>query len=169
MARQELIRPRPDWNLKGPAVPSWFRRALKRIDPNWVLQFIPPKEYEHDEGVNPDIYPHGVWDICYRLPRTRFLHPRVVFSLADPKGNFSSPSPRTLRLLRQAKLFHRRGQSKRLEETLDRALVEANAARCQRSENRLREALAKYCSVRFGRQFTNRVYLRNDAPRETSQ
>ena len=53
---------RPEWNRLGPHVKPSFRASLKDIDPLLELQFTPPKTVD-PRGVNPEIYPFGIWDI----------------------------------------------------------------------------------------------------------
>ena len=68
--------------MPGPQVPAFFRRAIRRINPKWVLVFRPPA-VSGRKGVDARIYPQGVWDICTRLPRSQALHPQVTLSLCD--------------------------------------------------------------------------------------
>lgn len=158
-----LLRPDPAWNRLGPPIPLWFRRQLARIDPGLVLQYIPPRTGRWPRGVNRDVYPWGVWDVCKRLPRTGLLHPRAVWSLADEQGWYSPPGPDTIKLIRMAYSLHRRGQMDKLERVFEDSLIAINRAREEKSVARMRDAMLKHCSARFDRQWDNRVYFRRDA------
>lgn len=161
--RRSVYHPRPEWNRLGPTVPLWFRQAIKRIDPDLTLQFIPPTTVDC-RGVSSDIYPNGIWDVCKRLPRSGFLHPHTVVSLSDSRGRFCQPTPRLVKLLRIAYAFKRRGEIHRMETMVDRSLDEIKKARSAKSMTKLRRAIAEYMSVVGTRQWTNRVYLREGPP-----
>jgi len=163
MAGSLLVR-RPDWNRRGPHVPVWFLRRLRRLDPRLVLQFTPPRSLKDPRGVPPRIYPNGIWDICKRMRRSGFLHPVATWSLADSEGYYAPPGANTLKLLGTAMKLHRAGRSKVLEDKMDRALEEINSAQEARSVERLHSALQKFISFRGSRQWNNRVFLRKEIP-----
>ena len=142
-----------------PYVPLWFRRALPRLNPRLVLRYIPPSTTTQP-GVNPNLYPQGVWDICWRS-RSGGLHPVAVWSLADLHGNYSPPGPDTIKLLRRAMDLHRQRRTQVLYDMRDRALAEAQNEKARNSKEGLRRAMARYCSLRFERR-SNRVFLRRE-------
>ena len=164
-----LLKPDPVWNRFGPPIPLWFKRQLKWIDPELVLQFIPPHYTTEDgsvRGVPPELYPFGVWSICKKLKRTGLLHPRTVWCLADLNGVYSPPGPDTIRILRLAYNLQRRGNMDKLETMMDESIAGLNQARCERSLAKLQQNLQKFCSVTCDRQWSNRVIMRRDIPRE---
>lgn len=144
--------------VKPPAVPAWFRTAIKRINPRWVLVFRAPSR-SGAKGVNPVFYPHGVWDICTKLPRSQALHPQVTLSLADQYGNYLPPGPDTLKMLRIARDYHRRKQTYKLERRADEAWQRMRKEKCRNSEEGMRRSMARFCSLYFGRQWNNRVTI----------
>lgn len=162
MSRKTFLTMRADWNRRGPYVPLWFRLQLKKLDKKFVLQFLPPRSERDPRGVDPGIYPHGVWDVCVRLPRSGMLHPRVVWSLADTEGNYSPPGPDTVRLLRAALYFQKVNRVEEIEEMMDQALVAAQKARAAEYKNNFMNAMQKCCSLKCTRQWNNRVYLRRE-------
>lgn len=158
------------WNRMGPHVPVWFQRRLRRIDPHLVLQFTPPRCPEKDQwrGVPANIYPHGVWDVCYKLPLTGALHPVAVWSLADSNGNFALPGCDTLKLLRTAVYLHRKRQGRKLEAMMDRAMKHAQSLKASDSTARVHNAYQRLYSLQGRRQWNNRVYMRREAPHEAT-
>ena len=159
-----LIPIREDWNLMGEElcpIPIWFRVQLRSLDPQWTLQYIPP-DWVHDDGVNENIYPYGVWDICYRLPKSRLLHPKAVYSLADSEGNLCPPGPDIIRLLRIARYMTLRGEQEALRKMMDNAILDYRRSRVGTSREEMHGSLQKFCSVNFDRQWQNRVYLRTE-------
>lgn len=163
--KRSILPPRPDWNQMGPPVPLWFRRQVEMIDKDWTLQFVPPRSQD-PEGVPDDIYPEGVWDICYKLPRSGYLRPVAVYSLADEDGYFSMPTPKIIEMLRLAKALIIQGQGHRLNEMMDEAILDYNDAKYRDSKDRQMNAMSRYLSIHGHRQFQNRVYLRNDGQRK---
>lgn len=157
LPRAGLLKPDPVWNRLGPPIPLWFRRQLRWIDKDLMLQFVPPRGYISERGVNPEIHPYGVWNIGKLLPRTRFLNPCVVWSLTDMYGRYSPPQPATIKLIRTAYNLQCHNRIHELERLLDESLVQINRAREDRSVAKLRDAIQKYCSVTMGRQWENRV------------
>jgi len=144
--------------IRPPPVPAWFKRAIKRINPRWVLVFRPPSQ-RGARGVNPEVYPKGVWDICTKLPRSQALHPHVTLSLADIRGHYVKPGPDTLKLLRIAEGYHRRKQTSKLERVADEAWLRMRKERARNSEEGMRRSMARFCSLYFGRQWNNRVTI----------
>jgi hypothetical protein len=118
--------PRPDWNRRGPTLPAWFRLQLRRIDRRLTLQFIPPST-EEPEGVPAEHFPHGVWYLCGRMPRTRWLIKRAVYALVDRDGKLIPPDQRLMQMLRMARRLRRRGRFADLERD-----AEAAVRRCAR-------------------------------------
>jgi len=160
-----MRRANPAWNRMGPPVPCWFRRKLREISPNLTLQFIPPmSDGTNWRGVNPVIYPNGVWDVCNKLKKTGYLHPVAVWSLADSNGNFAPPGMDTVKLLRTALRVCRKGQVAKLERAMDASILEINKARQAKAETRLHNALQRYSGRFMDRQWQNRVYMRREVP-----
>lgn len=125
-----------------------------------MLQYQPPASASCPYGVNPKVYPHGVWDICKRLGTSGLLNPKIVYSLADSKGRFQRPTWRTFHLIRLAYWLKRRKESHRLENELTRWVRESNQARARNDKKALVESLRKYFSKVGERQWGNRVFLR---------
>lgn len=144
-------------NVSAPHIPSWFRCRLKRIDRRLTLRYYPPRS-PGVEGVPAHLYPRGVWDITHRLPSGR-LHPVAVWSLADDRGNYAPPGMDTLNLIRQAMYHRRKNQMEKMEQAFERAMEEARAAHAVKSKERLKAAIAKFCSLHLDRQWNNRVSL----------
>ena len=159
MPKSALLKPNPAWNRMGPPVPLWFKRALRRLHKRMVVQFTPPRSVREPHGVNPEVYPNGVWDLCVRLP-SGYLHPRVVWSLTDAEGNFCMPTADTVHLIWTAVNLQRRNRMDLLEDEMDASIARINKARAERSKRNLYYAIKAYCSKYFGRQWSNRVYLR---------
>ena len=153
------------WNGGSPPpIPAWFRAQLKSLDPTLELQFIPP-DWADPDGVPERIYPYGVYDICYRLPKSNLLHPKVVYSLANSEGMPCPPGPSIIRLLRIAKYLCLRGEHAKLRQTMDAAVTQYKSARARESKAEAHDACQKFCSVNFNRQWSNRVYLREEVPK----
>ena len=132
-AKRFFMTPRPDWNKLGPYVPGWFRARLKRLDKRIVLQYMPPAT-QVPGGVNAQLYPHGVWAICRRLPRAGMLYKRWLFSLSDEHGRYRGVTMDMIDLLRYARNTWRSGQGSKLEEWFDRSI--AAMTRQKRSKER---------------------------------
>jgi len=141
----------------APYVPAWFRRRLKRIDKRLTLRYFPPAS-PTQKGVPAHIYPNGVWDIANCLPSGK-LHPVAVWSLADDQGNYAPPGVDTLNLIRQAMYLRKKNQMVKLEQAFEDVMEEARVAHAARSKEGLQEALEKFASLRFGRQWNNRVSM----------
>jgi len=160
----------PLWNKWGPPIPCWFRKKLETIDPNLVLQFVPPQcGLTKFKGVPPGVYPCGVWDICYRVPKTRYLHSVAVWSLADMNGRPSFPGTDTIKLLQTAVRLHRSRQTHKLEREMSFAIQRWNDARARASQEELHSAMQKYCGLYLGRQWQDRVIMRREVPNESSK
>jgi hypothetical protein len=157
--KETFLRIRPDWNRMGPPVPLWFRKRVEKL--GFTLQFIPPRSIYHPRGVNPDMYPGGVWDICKRLRRSKFLHPRVVFSLADSGGNYVRPCMETWRILRYALYLQRMNRMEELEDMMDRSIADYQQAIAGGERERFHNCMQKFCSLHMGRQWQNRVRIRD--------
>ncbi len=155
-----LLRRRPDWNRRGPDIPLWFRRRLCRLDPGLVLQYVPPRSLRDPQGVPPSIYPHGVVNICRQLPRTKFLHPTIVWSLADVNGNYRVPDLQGFRDLETAYLMNRARRNPELIRKVDDCLALGDKAQEDRSINDMMHWLQKTSELCMSRQWTNRVYLK---------
>jgi len=157
------------WNRMGPHVPLWFRERLKRIDPDIVIQFIPPRSSKNPRGCNPQSHPEGVWDVCKRIGGSSWLHPRAVFSLVDMYGRFAVPTERTVSLIRQCWYAHRNNCLDRIERIMEDSLRQFNSARVVNSREHMRQALSRFASLAFGRQWQNRVSLNRDLPKVESK
>lgn len=152
-------KPRPDWNQRGPYVPPWFRSRLTKMNPNWVLQYTPVRSRSDPRGVDGRMYPHGVWDICFRLPRSGMLHSCAVWSLTDEYGHYSPPGHDTLRLLKKAIHAHRWGHMGRLAKELDLSLRTLKRARARNSREALQSAITHYLTRCGKKQFQNRISM----------
>lgn len=150
-------------NRQGPYVPAWFKVAIRRIDPKLVVQYTPPDNGVNN-GIDPQMFPWGCVDICTRTKHTGILSPVVTWSLANLDGTYAPPTRHTLRLIRRAYQLHRQGESKKLERSRDEALREMRLAVCRKSIEDFRTAIGKYCRAKFGRQWENRIFLRNQVP-----
>ncbi len=137
-----FMRPRPDWNRRGPKLPAWWRAGLKRIDPLLDMQFMPAASWRDPDGVDREKYPHGVWVVVRRLRWTRLLHKRWVWCLTDEHGNYRAPGKDSLRLLLYAFRAHRTGDSLKIERAFDRSLSQLKAAKSEESKARLSERVA---------------------------
>lgn len=166
---QTFLRVNPAWNALGRRYLS--ARFRKRFDAlfgkqGFVLQFMPPRSLLHLRGVNPDVYPLGVWDVCKRLPRSGFLHPRVVWSLADTEGRPSPPGSDTLRLVRTALFLQRNDRVEKIEETIDNSIQRIKRAGAEENEAAMRAMLRRYCSAYGTRQWTHKVSMRRRGRKE---
>ena len=155
-----LLRRRPDWNRRGPHIPLWFRRRLRWLDPNLVLQYVPPRSQQDPQGVPPHVYPNGVVNICRELSRTKFLHPTVVWSLTDARGNYSVPDHQGFRDLETAYYMNRARRNSEILQRVDECLAMTDKAQEDRSINDMMHWLQKTAEACFERQWTNRVYLK---------
>jgi hypothetical protein len=134
--------PRPDWNRMGPRLPAWWRAALKRIDPQLDMQFMPPVSPSVPDGVDVRKYPHGVWVVVRKLRFSRLLHKTWVWCLTDELGNYRPPGKDGLRLIAAAyRMFRTRSQDK-LERVFDRSLAELKSARSSETKDRLYNRIA---------------------------
>lgn len=150
----------PVWNRRGPHIPAWFRRQLKWIDPRMVVQFTPPYSEDEPAGVNPMLYPMGVWDVCYRMPRTGLLYPTVAFSLVTADGLYQPPSPWMIRLLRFARGARRRRTDRKILEAVDGHLNELRKSAAVRDKQKVREHFQEVLRRNGHRQWSNRVSMR---------
>ena len=133
--KANLMLPRRDWNRRGPHVPAWFRRKLKRIDPNLELQYMPPADpCAVNQGVDRRIFPHGAVVICRRLRRTRMLLKQWVWCLTDPTKPGHAPDYDALRLIKRARNFWKNGRLNAMAEDIDRSCSRVNQEK--RAENR---------------------------------
>jgi len=132
---------RTDWNLMGPPVPLWFRAQLRQIDPKLVLQFMPPSDVA-EGGVNPSMFPRGVWRICRRMPRTGWLHGTPVFSLVAQQGQHMRPSAALVNQIRNARDMWRRDRLDDLTDEFDRSVASMRRAQEQQSKEAAMEQLA---------------------------
>jgi len=160
--KQWVMEPRRDWNAMGPKLPAWFRLRLARVDPNLVLQFMPPRTIAKG-GVQPDRFPKGVWAICRRMKGTRMLFKRWVWSMSDEFGIQQLPGTDTINMIRFARDMWRQGKSDLLEKRLDESIASIKRARTDTSRDMLRDYVGKICSKYddvFGH---NHVFIR-DSP-----
>ena len=149
--RSWVMPPNRAWNAAGPAVPLWFRRRLRRIDPQLVLQFIPPSRDGKAGGVNPQMCPRGAWAICRRMRKTRFLFKRWVMGLTDSKGNPVRPTMALVHVIKVAKMLWRKGRVDRLEGMLDDHIQKTRYARAsQKRDQRLQDVSDLMSKVGWG-------------------
>lgn len=148
-------------------MPLWFRRRLGKIDKRLVLQYLPPRSLREPRGVNPEVYPNGVWDVCRKIKGGR-LHPVAVWSLADDQGNYAPPRMDTIRLLHRAYGYHRMNRMDKMYRMLEDALEECRLAKIARSKERMMVAMDRYLKVFGERQFQNRVFMRREVPKEAA-
>jgi hypothetical protein len=140
--RQYFMPERRDWQNIGPVIPTWFRARLRRIDPQLVLQYIPPVT-THPDGVNAVLFPRGVVALCRRLHRTRLLHKTWVLSLADEQGRYQAPTPGLVRLLIYARNQWKRGGGQRLHKYFDQTMQIALSDRRREDRDRLLCSIAE--------------------------
>lgn len=147
----------------APPIPLWFRRQLWLIDRNWILIFHPPSRPDcPGGGVDPRIYPLGMWGIHERLPLSNVVLPTSFWSMTDFYGNPAPPGPDTIRVLRNAKRDSRTRGMDRMRALLDAAIAEHNKARVSNCREIAREAMRKIMSLRNEAQWPNRVFIRRD-------
>lgn len=161
-----IYRAAPELNRLGPPVPVWFRKALKKIDKQLVVQFRPPRSAEHPRGVDPTKFPLGSLEICKKIGRSNILHPFTVWSLADDKGRPAPPGPDSLRLIKRAYSLKRSaGNLEAMEREMDKYFIMEKRARAAKSKEKLIEAVKGYCQVllRNERQWNHKVYLRRES------
>ena len=128
--RDNVMLPKPGWNRRGPPIPAWFRRKLKRLDPTLCLQFMPPADpCAIDEGVNRDMFPYGCWVICRRLRRSRMLLKQWVWCLNDPNRPLRPPDMKVLRMIAHARNLWRHNRMQELTDRLDRAAARVQQER----------------------------------------
>lgn len=140
--RSYFMRSRPDWNRMGPPLPLWFRRRLARLDDKLVLQYIPPKTRDGG-GVNPSVFPKGVWYICGKMKHgKKWISKRAVFALVDGSGNPVRPTYDLIRILRAAKAERRSQQASVLEEQFERSLEYAANEKDVAAREKLMERVA---------------------------
>lgn len=149
------------WNHMGPAVPCWFRRKLKKLNPRLKLQFQPVRSSAEPRGVNPDMAPHGVWNICNVLRLSRRLHPLVAWSLLDIYGQPQAPSADTIHVLRTAMHLRRQNKMDEMERQVEQVMNKMLEEREQASFQGMVNHMKKFCSKYMGRQWENRIFLTN--------
>lgn len=138
--------PRRDWNAQGPHVPPWFQRALKRIDPLLVMQFLPPADPRSTEGVDRRTFPNGVWMIGRRMRRSRMIHKRWVYGISNRNDDpYCHPSRQILRLIKRGRNAWRQHRMDKLAETIDRAASRCNAAVTKENRDMWRHRIIDTC------------------------
>lgn len=135
--RAGLMYPSHRWNLMGPPIPRWFKKAISSFDRLLTLQFMPPASERDPDGVSPTTFPRGVWAICRRLPRSKMLLKKWTWHLTDEEGNYSPPGGDTVRVLRQAFKYHRQGMGTKMEESLDRHIADMGSQRSAKTKHDL--------------------------------
>lgn len=139
--RARYMARRPDWNRMGPALPAWFRLRLKRIDSRLVPQFVPPVTVD-PAGVPAGDFPHGVWYICARVPRSRrWLAKRAAYVLVDEDGQPAMPTMSLLKMLKEARNLRRRNRSDDLERMYQESIAALTRDRAQASRVQLTERI----------------------------
>lgn len=113
--------PKPQWNAMVPRLPAWFRIAIRKVDPNLTLQFFPPASEAIPDGVNPEVYPDGVWAVVRRLPKTGWLHRRWTYGLYGMDGRQAQPTLKILQMIRVALKLWLRDAGDRMEASYDEA------------------------------------------------
>lgn len=131
---------RRDWNAMGPPLPVWFRTYIEEIDPDLVLQFVPPSSFAKG-GCCPKQHPFGVWAICRRMNATGWLCKRWVYSMTQPNGAPLVPTRDLVELLIRARDLWRKGQLDQLEDRFDRAMQEKRNEAVQQSKERMRSRI----------------------------
>ncbi len=160
-----FMEPRPEWNTLGPRLPLWFRRRLEKACPNMALQFIPARGTVPKGGVDPHIYPHGVWIVCLKMKRTGWLHKRWLYAMAQrDDGSFLKPSMETIKLLRMTRDLSRRGDSQRMTDEFDRTCRSIKRERIDRTRCEMMRELDTKLSKMNHRQWTNRISMRQSVP-----
>lgn len=133
-----FMRRRRAWNKLGPPLPTWFRMGIKRIDKRLVLQFVPPRSESIPEGVDPILFPNGVWYICGRMRHSRnWISKRAVYTLTGPDGKPCMPSRNLLAVLRHAKKMRRQGRLDALEREYEKKTAAMAKASKEASKLRL--------------------------------
>jgi len=138
--RNSCMMERRDWNAMGPPLPVWFRVYLEEIDPDLVLQFVPPSSFAKG-GCCPKQHPFGVWAICKRMNATGLLCKRWVYSMSHPTGEPLQPTRDLVELLIRSRNLSRRGQLDKLEDMFDRAMAEKRNNAVSDSKERMRERI----------------------------
>ena len=133
---------RRDWNAMGSPIPAWFRRRLATLDPNLALQYMPPRSVD-PAGVDENRYPQGIWAICYRLGRTRWLAKQWVYGMVDDGGRYCPPDGRLVRLLAAAIRASRRHQRDKLARWFDQHLDALSKDRSDRARQARLVAIAE--------------------------
>lgn len=131
---------RRDWNAMGPPLPGWFRAYLRKIDPNLVLQFVPPRSFAAG-GCDAKQHPFGVWAICRRMHATGWLCKRWVYSMSMPNGVPLPPTRDLVELLLKARDLWRRGQMDEMEGMFDRQMAEKRRTMVEKSRERQHERI----------------------------
>ena len=159
--RNSFMPERTEWNRLGPRVPQWFRDKLRDIDRQLVLQFIPPMTVVGHEGCSPQQFPYGVWVICRRMRRTRFLYKEWVHSLSDDAGRFVRPGPSMVRIIRMVKNMSRDKHRGRLMSWCDEQIHAIRCAKEDAAQSYMAEELA---SVMSSHSFSNTASPRVSVP-----
>jgi hypothetical protein len=143
--KSSVMQERRDWNAMGPKLPVWFREFLEEIDPDLVLQFVPPRPFAKG-GCDPTQHPFGVWAICRRMPQTGWLFKRHVFDLSTPQGLPCPPTRDLCEMLLHSRGLWRTGKLDQLESLFDRAMAAKQRSAVEASRARLHERIEKRLS-----------------------
>lgn len=163
IAGDNLMIPRRDWNAQGPHVPPWFRRALKRIDPLLVLQFLPPVAPTSTEGVDRRLFPNGVLMIGRRLRRSKMIQKRWVYGITGRKEDaYCQPSRAVLRMVKRARNAWRQNRMDHLAETIDRDVSRCNAAVNKENRDQMRHKILNTCRrINATKRSMGRIAIKN--------
>lgn len=121
--RQSVMPAHPEWNALVEQPAAWFRVGIKRIDHLLTLQFMPPRCDDFPGGVNPAIFPGGVWAVFRRLPLSGWLRSTWVYALYNQYGGYQPPDGSALHMIRMARNLYLKNQGHRLDQYLDEACV----------------------------------------------
>lgn len=157
-----LMLPNKWWNRLGPKLPAWFRTRLKRIDPNLVLQFLPPDTADVGSRLNGNLFPYGVWAVCRRMRGSPFLFKRWVWSLNNERGMYEPPGRDTIALLKRAHGMWRNGCLDQLEVEFVKVADAARREKVAESRGKLLEGMAACCKA-MDFVVPNRVCMRGNA------
>lgn len=138
--RNSVMPERRDWNAMGPPLPVWFRVYVEEIDPDLVLQFVPPSSHAKG-GCCPKQHPFGVWAICRRMAATGWLCKRWVYSMTTADGSPLQPTRDLVELLIRARDMWRNGRMDQMESMFDRAMSAKKQASVVASKERLHERM----------------------------
>lgn len=110
-----------------------------------MLQFIPPRSENENEGVDPGQFPEGVWVICRLMRGTGWLVKRWIWNLSDQYGRYQEPGPDTIELLRSARDLWRRNAVDVMERQMEEAIAAVKNERIRNSRQQMKEYMQQLC------------------------